>query len=132
MLNFTVPDSADLNRPITDKVPRWLTTADAARMLQVTRHGVRWLVRQGKLACERMTSGQMIFRHSEVVRLVDVRATARLSRVPAVDSPITAPRQLSLFGTARLRLIRREKSESVLRDRVANAADFFRKTGRVP
>jgi helix-turn-helix protein len=87
--------------------PQWLTTADAARMLQMTVHGVRWLARQGRLASEATVSGQRLFRLGDVLRLVEQRAAARLTRVVTRPSrtPIGEPRQLSLFGRARLRLV---------------------------
>jgi len=83
----------------------WLTTADVARMLEVTRHGVQWLARTGRLPHEQTVSGQRLFRSGDVLRLIERRATARLvGRMPARPAP-GAPRQLSLFGKARLRLV---------------------------
>lgn len=82
----------------TDDVP-WLTTIDAARALRMTDEGVRWLVRTGKLACERTRSGQYLFRAEEVLRLVQQRAAATLATVrPRMLRARSRPRQLSLFG----------------------------------
>jgi hypothetical protein len=75
-------------------------------MLAVTRHGVRWLVRARRLACDATASGQWLFREADVLHLVEARAKARLvGRVPPQQVPIGEPRQMSLFGKARLRLV---------------------------
>jgi len=86
----------------------WLTTGDAARMLGVTVHGVRWLSRTGRLTHLRTQSGQRLYRKGDVLRLVEKRAQARLEGVAAgrsVGGPLGQPRQLSLFGKARLQLV---------------------------
>jgi hypothetical protein len=57
----------------------WLTTGDAARMLGVSRWGVRWLVLEAKqLVAARTRSGQWLFRRGDVLRLVEQRALARV------------------------------------------------------
>jgi excisionase family DNA binding protein len=66
---------------------RWYTTADVAKMLGVTVHGVRWLARNGRLPYEATASGQRLFRHDEVIALVERR------------------RQRALFGHVRLRVV---------------------------
>lgn len=63
---------------------RWLTTMDAARMLQLTRWGVWWLARQRDLEVERTASGQLLFHRKAVEELVLKRAEARLRRRPEV------------------------------------------------
>lgn len=75
-------------------------------MLEITRHGVRWLARSHRLAHDATASGQHLFREADVLRLVELRARARLvGRVPLGPVAIGEPRQLSLFGKARLRLV---------------------------
>ena len=92
---------------------QWLTTADVARMLEVTRQGVQWLARTGALPYEATTSGQRLFREHDMLRVVARRATARLvGRLPARPAPIGEPRQLSLFGKARLQLVGGERALS--------------------
>ena len=88
--------------------PRWLTTGDVARMLEVTEHGVRWLAKSGRLAYERTTSGQRLFRQGDVLRVVEQRAMSRVVGARPCTAPIGEPRQLSLFGKARLRLVELE------------------------
>jgi hypothetical protein len=85
----------------------WMTTRDAARLLDLSRFGVWWLTRNGDLRGERTVSGQWLFRKDVVVALRDARAEARLRRRPAVLRAAhlrlvqrPAPRQLELF-TAR-------------------------------
>lgn len=97
---------------------QWLTTADAARMLAVSADGVIWLAKTGRLACERTVSGQRLFRLGDVVQLVAQRAHARLVGRPIVAHRSGEPRQLSLFGKARLRLVRatEDGSDSGSRD----------------
>jgi hypothetical protein len=85
----------------------WLTTADVARMVPLTVHGVRWLARTGQLPYEVTGSGQRLFRRADVLRLVAQRATTRLTGLAAVPAGarIGGPRQLSLFGKARLQIV---------------------------
>jgi hypothetical protein len=83
-------------------------------MLQVTRNGVRWLVREQQLACEWTHSGRRLFRRGVVRQLVDQRAEARiLSRAahlvavrPRMVRAGLEPRQLALDFSARLKLVR--------------------------
>lgn len=80
----------------------WFTTADVARALQVTSRSVRRLADAEQLTCERTVSGLRIFRHVEVLRLVEQRAKARLRGVrqlrPKKRGPREGPRQLSFFS----------------------------------
>ena len=89
-----------------------LTTADAARMLEISRWSVRWLAREGQLSYQRTRSGVRLFWEGEVQRLVARRAAARLRRVTAFRPKLLTfsgqPRQLSLFGArTRLTILRR-------------------------
>jgi len=61
----------------------WLTTADAARLLDRTPRWVRWLARQGELACELTESGQRLFRRPDVHRYLLQRQDDRARRRPA-------------------------------------------------
>jgi hypothetical protein len=102
-------------------------------MLEVTVSGVRWLANTGGLPAERTTSRQRLFREGDVLRLVARRATARLvGRLPARPAPIGEPRQLSLFGKARLRLVGPSKKsmlagESALQVPAAKGSRSLRK-----
>jgi hypothetical protein len=100
----------------------WATTSDAARMLDLTVWGVRWLARHGGLPSERTVAGQWLFRLGDVLRLVERRASARLTGRVRADGPIGEPRQLSLFGKARLRLVGPGPGESALSDRGAKGS----------
>lgn len=85
----------------------WLTTADVARMLELTSEGVRDLVRRQQLVCQRTRAGWRLFRFGDVQRLAERRMTARLTGKLRVQPRARGePRQLSLFGSARLRLVR--------------------------
>jgi len=79
-----------------------LTTADAARMLLITVHGVRWLARNGRLPYEATASGQRLFKVDDVVALLERRRQGRLTSVPA-DRVIAVarPRQLTLLRRPR-------------------------------
>jgi excisionase family DNA binding protein len=66
---------------------QWYTTSDVAQLLGVTVHGVRWLARNGRLPYEATASGQRLFRHDDVITLVERR------------------RQRALFGRVRLRIV---------------------------
>ena len=86
---------------------QWLTTVDVARALSVSARGVRWLAQQGRLPSVTTVSGQRVFRLTDVERFAQDRLRVNLAnahRRPAVSN--REPRQLSLFGTARLRLVR--------------------------
>ncbi len=54
-----------------------ITTAVAARMLQMTPDGVRWLARTEQIAYEQTGSQQRVFRRSEVLRVAELRTKAR-------------------------------------------------------
>lgn len=54
-----------------------LTTGDAARLLDLTLNGVRWLEREGLLECERTLSGRRLFRKGDVMALAIKRVEAR-------------------------------------------------------
>lgn len=117
MANFSVAKTTSavghvLHRPEA----QWLTTADAARMLQVSDRGVRWLAQRGGLRFEATESGQRLFRYGDVARLVEQRAHARLVGLMPQRMPDEGPRQLSLFGKARLRLVDVDTSETSLPD----------------
>jgi len=76
---------------------------DAARALHLSVSGVRYLVKEGQLACERI-SRRRVFQPDDVVELAHQRAHATLVPPPAPSTPKKrgAPRQL------RLRLFRTE------------------------
>lgn len=93
--------------------PLWLTTADAARMLERTTRGVRWLADQAHLPCVRTQSRQRLFHKSTILRLVQQRADARFRGVkvlrPRKVGVPGEPRQLALFGP-RLRIVHQADS----------------------
>ena len=72
-----------------------LTTGDAARLLDVSASGVRWLEATGQLRGDRTLSGQRVFRVHEVMRLVAERARQRHPRLATVR-PRMARAQLRL------------------------------------
>jgi hypothetical protein len=99
------------SRVADTRASHWLTTADVARMLAVTVHGARWLARTGQLPYEATASGQRLFQLRDVVRLLEQRGKGRLTGVPVVRATDPAgPRQLSLFGKARLRIVATPRS----------------------
>jgi DNA-binding transcriptional MerR regulator len=53
-----------------------LTTADAAKLLDLTPDGVRWLERSGRLRSTRTASGQRLFTRAEVLRVRSERDAA--------------------------------------------------------
>jgi excisionase family DNA binding protein len=61
-----------------------LTTADAAKLLNLTPDGVRWLERNGRLRTMRTVSGQRLFFKSEVLRLLARRDAA--ADAPSMDA----------------------------------------------
>lgn len=93
-------DRLDWSLPVLD--PRWLTTADAARMLERCPRLVRWMAQTGRLSHQTTQSGQYLFLKRDVDQVVQQRATARFRGV-YVGRPKRArivpgdPRQLSLF-----------------------------------
>lgn len=59
------------------RLPQVVTTAVAARMLQITPDGVRWLARTHQLAFELTGSCQRVYRRSEILRVAQARTEAR-------------------------------------------------------
>ena len=60
-----------------------LLTRDAARILDITPHGVRAMTQRGVLQCERTPSGDRIFRRGDVEKLARERQAQR--RSPKVE-----------------------------------------------
>ena len=84
-----------------------LTTGAVARALQVTTAGVRYLVRDAQIVCERTPSKLRLFRPADVWHLADQRTKARAAgKLPRRQKlgPRGEPRQMSLFG-GRLQLV---------------------------
>ncbi len=110
--------------------PRWLTTADAARALQVTPRWVRWLARMKELPCTQTRSGLWLFRESDVLRLAERRAKAR-GRGQAVWWAVVRPQMLKATlepRQPRFRLVRScGQSERSLPQAEVKPADAFRK-----
>ena len=131
MFGSSVPKQV-IRRQEDRPLSRLLSTSDVAKVLGLTRHGVRWLVQQGDLTCERMRSGQWVFHNGDVQRCelrrgearsrrrADVLASLHLRMVKAGIEPV----QLSFFSGPGLRIVAR--GERALRDCVANAADSRR------
>lgn len=105
---------------LADRSPRssvstLVTTLDAARLLQLTRHGVRHLANTGELAGERTLSGQWMFRYGVVMQLVERRAATRVRRRGAQLAAVHVrmlkagaageARQMTLDFGARLKLV---------------------------
>jgi hypothetical protein len=92
---------------------KWLTTGTAARMLERTREGVRYLVRTGQLTCEWTESGTRLFRKGAVRKLCERRAEERSRSREALLQAVRPrmlrvgiePQQLSLDFRARLKLV---------------------------
>jgi hypothetical protein len=77
-----------------------VTTGDVARALQMTKQGVRWLVKEEQLACTRTNSNIRLFWKSEVRRLADRRTELRLAgKLPRRQKlgPRGEPRQISFL-----------------------------------
>lgn len=89
----------------------WLTTADVARMLEVTTDGVRWLARRGHLASQRTHSGQWLFRPGDAHRFAERRLQARLQGLPRARPRRTdgEPRQLVLAFGPPLQIVGRRR-----------------------
>jgi hypothetical protein len=97
-----------------------VTTAVAARILNLTPDGVRWLARTRQLPFEDTGTPQRLYRRSEVLRLASKRADARGQRREELLAEVRpqmvraglSPRQL------RIRVVRGKvaRGESVLRD----------------
>ncbi len=101
-----------MRKRILAEIPRvsapspWLTTADVARMLDLTPRGVRWLATEGRLASQRTHSGQLLFRTPDVQRFAEKRMQVRLVGPPRRMRPGHAePHQLSLVFGASLRVV---------------------------
>jgi Helix-turn-helix domain len=80
-----------------------LTTTDVARALQVTRHGVRYLVQAGELVpAVTAATGQWVFSRVEVERVAEARLRRRLRSAGQVWRALrlvarsAEPRQLAL------------------------------------
>lgn len=105
MSSFSVARTSAEFRSISHRPdePRPVGIHDASRALHVTTEGVRYLVKEGQLACERI-SGRRVFQSDQVAALAHQRAHATLvpPAVPAAPRKRGAPRQL------RLRLFRTE------------------------
>lgn len=92
-----------------------LTTADTARLLQVTRQGVLKLAAAGQIPHERTYSGQWLFRYGPVMQVVAQRAAARIQRRGQLLAAVRVrmlkasadgeARQLALDFSARLTLV---------------------------
>jgi hypothetical protein len=98
----------------------WLTTADVAKALEVTRHGVRYLVRAGELRpVVTPATGQWLFGRAEVDAVVQARARRRLRAVDEVRRAFrlvarqAEPRQLALplYGRPGRKVTTRPRSE---------------------
>jgi hypothetical protein len=98
----------------------WLTTADVAKALEVTRHGVRYLVRAGELRpVVTPATGQWLFGRAEVDAVVQARARRRLRAVDEVRRAFrlvarqVEPRQLALplYGPIGRKVTTRPRSE---------------------
>lgn len=57
-----------------------LTTYDAARVLDLTPEGVRYLVRQGQLPARKTINGRRLFRKHDVLELLRARGEQRIRR----------------------------------------------------
>jgi excisionase family DNA binding protein len=51
-----------------------MTTGEAARLLDLSPDGVRWIEREGRLPAQRTTNGQRLFRRGDVEALAAERA----------------------------------------------------------
>lgn len=78
----------------------WFTTADAARALQLTTDGVRFLARTAQLACTTTPNGQRLYRQDDVLRLAERRTEQRLRGLLSVRPKMLRargqPQQLNL------------------------------------
>ncbi len=108
-----------------------LTTADAAKELQLSVWRVRQLAEQGDLPFDLTRSGQFIFKLKDVRGCRDQRADRdarprderlRLVRCQMLKAPLE-PRQLDLLGRRMAHLVR-DRGERALSDRRTKRADF--------
>jgi hypothetical protein len=97
-----------------------LTTTDVARALQVTRHGVRYLVQAGELVpAVTAATGQWVFSRAEVEAVAAARLRRRLRAAGQVWRALrlvarsAEPRQLALplYGAARRKGTTQPRSE---------------------
>ena len=105
----------------------WLTTADAARMLQVTVYGVRWLAQSRHLAGERTLSGQWIFRSEDVERAMVQRGRWRVQRRSERLRDVRIQMLKAGLGPRQLALFRRADGERSLLDRAVKGLAIVRK-----
>ena len=123
-----------------DPPPRrmWLTTADAALLLDVTTRWVRWLARAGELPCEVTQSGQRMFRRGDVERALIQRATVQARSRPQMLRAVRVqmlkagyePRQMSFLR--HLKLVRsgdRDSERAVPQAEVKAARSFDERRG---
>lgn len=92
-----------------------MTTRDAARLLQISRQGVRKLVLLQQLPYEQTMSGQLLFRYGQVMKAVTERAASRVQRRGALLAAVRVrmlkasadgeASQLALDFGARLKLV---------------------------
>lgn len=92
----------------------WLTAGDVARMLDITRVGVHWLVDQERLDCEWTVSGRRMFHRRDVLAFAQQRAEARLvprkrvivqaARHTQLRMPLDAPAAAQVLATVRPRM----------------------------
>jgi hypothetical protein len=117
-------------------VVTWLTTADVARLLDLSTNGVRWLAQEQRLASTVTASGQRLFRLSDVQRYAEARLLARLRAKRPRPTPkrCAEPRQLSLSFESDLRLVlvgRGRQAKVSLEDPTVKAPGFFNKWVKV-
>lgn len=83
-----------------------LTTTAVARALRMTPEGVRYLVREARLACRRTQAQWRVFQPGDVLTLAEQRTRARLAgKLPRRGrlGPRSGPRQMSLFGLRKVK-----------------------------
>jgi hypothetical protein len=118
-------------RILAERADRF-TTGDVARVLQVTDEGVRYLVRDGQLACERTPAQYRLFRETEVLDLAAKRNRARLRSVTALRRKRIGvrggPRQLALFAP-RLRLVGGKTAKAALENSQVDHARSLKENG---
>lgn len=95
---------------------RLLTTAEAARVLGLTKNGVRWLASVGRLDCDRTVGGWRLFRYAEVLDVLHAQAETRLAprrcvivaeaRATQLPLPIGAPGARSRLAAVRPSMLR--------------------------
>ena len=117
--------------PVRTSLAAWLTTADVAQALEVTRHGVRYLVHAGELRpVATAATGQWLFSRVEVEAVAAARLRRRLRsagevwRTWRIVRRHAEPTQLALplYGASRRKVATRPRSERP-GDRPAFGAD---------